>query len=119
MAEETPPRWLTIYGGWAAWCLQRRKTTSPRPVSSSSARSPGPLLPTGFLPPDDLSQTQVYLSLQPGSTFRETFAAAEQARHIVERDAASSSSYTAVGGGKAGSDPFTPASRGRECARRR
>ena len=36
---ETPPRWLTIYGGWAAWCLQRRKTTSPRPVSSSSARS--------------------------------------------------------------------------------
>jgi hypothetical protein len=29
-----------------------------------------PLLPTGFLPPDDLSQTQVYLSrCQPGSTF--------------------------------------------------
>ena len=28
-----------------------------------------PLLPTGFIPPDDLSQTQVTVSLPPGSTF--------------------------------------------------
>jgi multidrug efflux pump subunit AcrB len=42
-----------------------------------------PLLPTGFLPPDDLSQTQVYISLPPGSSFGETRAAAEAARHIV------------------------------------
>ena len=28
-----------------------------------------PYPPTGFLPPDDLSQTQVYSSLPPGSTF--------------------------------------------------
>ena len=27
-----------------------------------------PLLPTGFIPPDDNSQTQVYLELPPGST---------------------------------------------------
>ncbi|HNJ75464.1 MAG TPA: efflux RND transporter permease subunit [Azospira sp.] len=109
VAEETPPRWLTIYGGWAAWCLQRRKTTlAAAGVFFVGSFALVPLLPTGFLPPDDLSQTQVYLSLQPGSTFRETFAAAEQARHIVERDAAVKLVYTAVGGGKAGSDPFTP-----------
>jgi multidrug efflux pump subunit AcrB len=29
-----------------------------------------PLLPTGFIPPDDNSQTQVYLELPPGSTLR-------------------------------------------------
>ena len=39
-----------------------------------------PLLPTGFIPPDDLSQTQVYLSLPPGTPFSETLATAERAR---------------------------------------
>jgi len=67
-----------------------------------------PLLPTGFIPPDDLSQTQVYVSLQPGSTFKETFAAAEQARHIVEQNPHVKMVYTAIGGGAAGSDPFAP-----------
>jgi len=41
---------------------------------------PGAVAADGFLPPDDLSQTQVYLSLPPGSTFKETLAAAERAR---------------------------------------
>ena len=51
-----------------------------------------PLLPTGFIPPDDNSQTQVYLELPPGSTLAQTTAAAEQARrrdrkveHVQER----------------------------------
>jgi multidrug efflux pump subunit AcrB len=39
-----------------------------------------PLLPTGFIPPDDNSQTQVYLELPPGSTLQQTARAAEQAR---------------------------------------
>jgi multidrug efflux pump subunit AcrB len=67
-----------------------------------------PLLPTGFIPPDDLSQTQVYLTLPPGSTFEQTFAAAEQARVIVQRNPHVKLVYTAVGGGAAGSDPFMP-----------
>jgi multidrug efflux pump subunit AcrB len=67
-----------------------------------------PLLPTGFLPPDDLSQTQVYISLPPGSSFRDTHAAAEQARVIVARNPHVKMVYTAIGGGAAGSDPFMP-----------
>jgi multidrug efflux pump subunit AcrB len=39
-----------------------------------------PLLPTGFIPPDDNSQTQVYLELPPGATLAQTLASAEQAR---------------------------------------
>ena len=37
-----------------------------------------PLLKTGFIPPDDNSQTQIYLSLPPGSTLAQTTAAARR-----------------------------------------
>jgi multidrug efflux pump subunit AcrB len=67
-----------------------------------------PLLPTGFLPPDDLSQTQVYLSLPPGSTFEQTLEVAEQARRIVQKNPYVKLVYTAVGGGSAGSNAFMP-----------
>jgi multidrug efflux pump subunit AcrB len=109
VAEERPPRWLTVYEGWADWCLRHRLTTlAAAGVFFFGSFALVPLLPTGFLPPDDVSQTQVYLSLPPGATFRETHGAAEQARHIVERDANVKLVYTAIGGGKAGSDPFAP-----------
>ncbi len=103
------PRWLTLYQGWAEQCLRHRLMT----LAAAAAFFVGsfalvPLLPTGFLPPDDVSQTQVYLALPPGATFKETLAAAEQARAIVERDPNVKLIYTAVGGGKAGSDPFAP-----------
>jgi multidrug efflux pump subunit AcrB len=67
-----------------------------------------PLLPTGFLPPDDLSQTQVHLSLPPGTTFEQTYAAAEEARRIVQKNPHVKLVYTAIGGGATGSDPFAP-----------
>ena len=103
------PRWLSIYQGWAAWCLKNRiKTLLGASVFFFGSFALVPLLPTGFLPPDDLSQTQVYLSLPPGSTFKETLAAAEQARALVEKHPHVKMVYTAVGGGMAGSDPFAP-----------
>ena len=109
VAEERPPRWLDIYLGWAVWCLRHRLSTlAAAAVFFVGSFALVPLLPTGFIPPDDLSQTQAYLSLPPGATFAETLAAAEQARAIVERDADVRLVYTAVGGGRAGSDPFMP-----------
>ncbi len=103
------PRWLTIYLGWAQWCLKHRIAT----LIGAAAFFFGsfalvPLLPTGFIPPDDLSQTQVYVTLPPGSTFNQTLAAAEHARAIVERNPHVKLVYTAVGGGAAGSNPFEP-----------
>jgi multidrug efflux pump subunit AcrB len=103
------PRWMTVYTGWAAWCLKHRlKTTLAALVFFFGSFALVPLLPTGFIPPDDLSQTQVYLSLPPGSTFKESFAAAEHARRIVEQNPHVKMVYTAIGGGAAGSDPFAP-----------
>ena len=107
--EHAAPRWLTVYLGWARWCLKHRIAT----LIGAAAFFFGsfalvPLLPTGFIPADDLSQTQVYLTLPPGSTFRQTLAAAEQARAIVEKNRHVKLVYTAVGGGAAGSNPFEP-----------
>jgi multidrug efflux pump subunit AcrB len=103
------PRWMEVYTGWAAWCLKHRvSTTIAAMVFFFGSFALLPLLPTGFLPPDDLSQTQVYLSLAPGSTFKETYAAAEEARRIVEKNPYVRMVYTAIGGGAAGSDPFAP-----------
>jgi multidrug efflux pump subunit AcrB len=67
-----------------------------------------PLLPTGFIPPDDLSQTQVTLTLPPGSTLAETTASAEAARRLIGASPHVRMVFTAIGGGSAGSDPFIP-----------
>ncbi len=65
-----------------------------------------PLLPQGFIPPDDNSQTQVYLELPPGTKLTETAASAEAARMLISKVEHVKSVYTTVGGGAAGSDPF-------------
>ncbi|MDD2743315.1 MAG: efflux RND transporter permease subunit [Rhodocyclaceae bacterium] len=103
------PGWLTHYTRWATWCLKHRLlTTLAALIFFFGSFALVPLLPTGFVPPDDLSQTQVYLTLQPGSTFKESFAIAEDARRIVEKNSHVKMVYTAIGGGAAGSDPFAP-----------
>ncbi len=90
-----------------AWCLKHRILTA----LAAGAFFVGsimlvPLLPTGFIPPDDFGQTQVSIELPPGSTFDDTFAAAEQARALVSANPHVQRVYTAVGGGMAGVDPF-------------
>ena len=103
------PRWMTLYLGWADWCLKHRLITLlAGAVFFVGSFALVPLLPTGFMPPDDLSQTQVSLALPPGSTFSQTLAAAEQARVLVEKNPHVKMVYTAIGGGAAGSDPFAP-----------
>ena len=65
-----------------------------------------PLIPTGFIPPDDNSQTQVYLELPPGTTLAQTSIAAERAREMIGKVKHVQSVYTTAGGGTVGSDPF-------------
>ena len=107
--DHTEPRWLALYLRWAAWCLRHRIATMiAAAVFFFGSFALVPLLPTGFIPPDDLSQTQVYLSLPPGSTFAQTYAVAEEARRIVQKNPHVKLVYTAIGGGATGSDPFAP-----------
>jgi multidrug efflux pump subunit AcrB len=103
------PRWMKWYMRCAAWCLKHRLTTMiAATVFFFGSVALIPLLPTGFIPPDDNSQTQVYLELPPGSTLAQTTAAAEQARALVGTVQHIKSVYTTIGGGSAGGDPFTP-----------
>ena len=102
------PFWMASYLRAAAWCLKHRVIT----MVAATAFFFGsvmliPLLPTGFIPPDDNSQTQVYVELQPGSSLAQTIAAAEQARGLIGKVEHVRSVYTTIGGGSAGSDPFT------------
>ena len=103
------PGWLGVYLRVAGWCLRHRVATlAGAALFFFGSFALVPHLPTGFIPPDDLSQTQVYITLPPGSTFRQTFETAEQARTIVEQNPHVRLVYTAIGGGSAGSDPFAP-----------
>ncbi len=109
MTNQNEPRWLDTYQGWAAWCIRHRWVT----MVGAAAFFLGsimliPLLPQGFIPADDNSQTQVYLELPPGSTLKQTVATAEQARLLVNGVKHVKSVYTTIGSGSAGSDPFAP-----------
>ncbi len=107
------PRWLQVYGRWAAWCLRHRiVTTLAALVFFVGSFGLAGLLPTGFIPPDDLNQTQVQITAPPGSSLRQTLALAEQAREVVQRHPHVKLVYTAVGGGATGADPFAPAGAG-------
>jgi multidrug efflux pump subunit AcrB len=107
--DEKDARWMQIYMGWAKACLKRRLFT----VLAAGGFLVGsfmlvPLLPTGFLPPDDLSQTQVTLTLPPGSTIKDSEALAEQARELVQKNKHVKLIYTAIGGGSTGANAFEP-----------
>jgi multidrug efflux pump subunit AcrB len=107
--EHADPRWMPAYMKWVAWCLKHRvKTLLATTLFAVASCTP---LFTGqiagaFIPPDDLSQTQVYIALPPGSTFAQTLAVAERARLAVQKNEHVRMVYTAVGGGKSGGDPF-------------
>ena len=104
------PRWMTVYLRCVNWSMRHRVVTmvlSTLFFFGSVALIP--LLPTGFIPPDDNSQTQVYLELAPGSTLEQTRAVAEQARQMVMKVEHVKSVYTTIGGGSAGTDPFASA----------
>ena len=103
------PFWMKIYMRWAGWCLKHRLTTMiAATLFFFGSIMLIPLLPTGFIPPDDNSQTQVYMELPPGTTLQQTMKTAEHARALVSGVEHVKSVYTTIGGGSAGGDPFAP-----------
>jgi multidrug efflux pump subunit AcrB len=107
--QHKEPWWMPRYLRWSDWALSHRWLT----MAAAGAFFIGslmliPLLPKGFIPPDDNSQTQVNLELPPGATLAQTRATAEAARLLLTRLSTVQSVYTTIGGGAAGSDPFAP-----------
>lgn len=105
--EEKEPRWLSAYMRASAWALRHRVLTLLGALlffAGSIALIP--LLPSGFIPPDDNAQTQVNLELPPGTRIAETRAAVAQATERAMKVGHVRSIYTAIGGGSAGADPM-------------
>jgi multidrug efflux pump subunit AcrB len=103
----TEPFWMPAYLRCSSWCIRHRWLTSV----GAGAFFVGslmliPLLPKGFIPPDDNSQTQVHLELPPGSTLSQSLQAAEAARALLQAIPEVQSVYTTIGAGNAGGDPF-------------
>ncbi|WP_341921937.1 efflux RND transporter permease subunit [Polaromonas sp. YR568] len=110
VGDHKDPAWMRVYMRMATWCLKHRVTTMiAATVFFIGSILLIPLLPTGFIPPDDNSQTQVYIELPPGSSLAQTKASAEQARQLVSKVEHVRSVYTTIGGGSAGTDPFAMA----------
>lgn len=105
--EHHEPGWMRMYMRSVTWCMKHRVLTMiGATLFFFGSVALIPLLPTGFIPPDDNSQTQVYLELPPGTTLQQTTAVAEQARLAVMKVEHVKSVYTTIGGGAAGTDPF-------------
>ncbi len=108
--EARDARWMQVYLRCVNWSMRHRVATMVLAMLfffGSVALIP--LLPTGFIPADDNSQTQVYLELPPGSALEQTKATAEQARIMIGRVEHVKDVYTTIGGGTAGGDPFAMA----------
>ncbi|WP_129780752.1 efflux RND transporter permease subunit [Peristeroidobacter soli] len=104
--EHAEPRWITQYLSLAKLCLRHRFVTILAVcIFLGGGLGLAMLLPGEFIPPDDGSQTQVTLSLPPGSKLADTTAMAERARAILQRNEHVKMVYTAIGGGSAGTDP--------------
>ncbi|WP_434623770.1 efflux RND transporter permease subunit [Pseudomonas sp. Z1-29] len=104
------PGWINLYLSWARWCLRHRAVTTLGAVAFfAGGLMLATVLPGTFIPPDDDWQTQVTLTLAPGSKLGDTLALAEQARQIVTQNQHVRKVYTAVGDGSAGADLIEPA----------
>jgi multidrug efflux pump subunit AcrB len=100
------PRWMGVYLAGARWCLRHRLLV----IVGSSAFFVGGLalaatLPGAFIPPEDNAQTQVTLTLPPGSKLHDTLSLAERARRILQQHEHVEMVYTAIGAGNSGDDP--------------
>ncbi|MFC4314300.1 efflux RND transporter permease subunit [Steroidobacter flavus] len=100
------PRWIAQYLSLVQLCLRHRFVTMLIvALFFGGGLVLATQLPEEFIPQDDGPQTQVTLSLPPGSRLADTTAMAERARAILQRNEHVKMVYTAIGGGSAGSDP--------------
>ena len=109
IADKTPVdgRVMRWYMKACNWCIKHRLiTTLAAGAFFIGSLMLIPLLPKGFIPADDSSQSQVRLELAPGATLNQTRDIAEMARKMVAKVDHVKSIYTTIGGGAAGSDPF-------------
>jgi len=106
------PGWIRHYLNLVTWCLQHKGATlAAASVFFAGGIMLAMVLPGDFMPADDNQQTQVKLTLQPGTKLQDTIALAEQARQILQQNEHVKQVYTAIGSGSSGAsnDPGSSA----------
>lgn len=96
--EERDSPLMTRYLGWVRACIGRPGRTAMAGLAFFVlSLALIPLLPTGFIPAQDDSQTQVTLTLPPGSTLADTAAVAVRASELLRGIAEVNYTFASVG----------------------
>ena len=96
--EEKDSWTMRLYLALVQWCLAWRKTTILAiTLFIIGSLTIVPLLPKGFVPAADTSQTRVSLELQPGSTLQQTREVVSQAEQMLKRVPEVTQVFSAVG----------------------
>jgi multidrug efflux pump subunit AcrB len=96
--EEQDGWLMKRYLRWARWCQEHRKITVAAAVGFViGSLALIPLLPTGFVPVGDQSQTQVTLELPPGSRLDDTRRITDQAIQLIRQVKDVKEIFSAVG----------------------
>lgn len=97
------PGWVRYYLNLATWCLQHKGITlSTAVVFFTGGIMLAMALPGAFMPANDDQQTQVTITLQPGTKLQDTIALAQEARDMVQQNQYVKQVYTAIGSGSSG-----------------
>ncbi|MDP2714701.1 efflux RND transporter permease subunit [Rheinheimera sp.] len=97
------PGWIRYYLNLVTWCLQHKSLTlGAATIFFAGGIMLAMALPGAFMPADDNQQTQVRLTLQPGTKLQDTVALAEQARQMLLQNTQVTQIYTAIGSGSSG-----------------
>jgi multidrug efflux pump subunit AcrB len=97
------PGWIRYYLNLVTWCLQHKSLTlGAATIFFAGGIMLAMALPGAFMPADDNQQTQVTLTLQPGTKLQDTVALAEQARQMLLQNTQVTQIYTAIGSGSSG-----------------
>jgi len=101
--EEQDSSSMRTYLRWVGWCLQHRKTVVAGFVLFIvGSLSLMPLLPKGFVPSSDSSQTKVNIELQPGTPLAQTRHVVQMAEHIVKQHPEVKAVFSAAGSASTG-----------------
>lgn len=101
--KETESALKTHYLNAVRFCLNNRKTTLVgTALFLLGSFSLVPLLPTGFIPPADIDQTQATLELQPGTSLDESLRISEQAVELLKNVPEVTRTFVSVGTARTG-----------------
>lgn len=99
---------MQFYMATMRWCLRHRLLTAiASGIFFVSSIALLPLLPTGFVPAADRSQTQINIELPPGTPLETTRSVAESARLAAMQVKGVTKVFSSIGGGSSG-DAFAP-----------